>query len=187
MEEVEMTETEKAELLRIARQTVAGQFQGGGDPATGDMEGLQREGGAFVTLHKGGELRGCIGNFFSDKPLHKTVAEMALSAAFKDPRFSALREDELDEVDFEISVLSPLRQIENVEEIEVGRHGIFITKGTSRGVLLPQVASEHGWDRETFLAHTCMKAGLPPDEWRHGAKIEVFSAQVFGEKDKQVT
>ncbi|MBE9537029.1 MAG: AmmeMemoRadiSam system protein A [Proteobacteria bacterium] len=182
MEEIKLTETEKIELLRIARQIVAGQFQGGSRAISTDMDGLQREGGAFVTLHKKGELRGCIGNFFSDKPLYKTVAEMALSAAFKDPRFSPLRENELDELDFEISVLSPLRQIEDAGEIEVGRHGIFITKGAKRGVLLPQVAREYGWDRETFLEHTCMKAGLPSDEWRHGAKIEVFSAQVFGEK-----
>ena len=184
MEEIELTGPEKAELLRIARQTVAGQFQDEGGAISTEMVGLQREGGAFVTLHKKGELRGCIGNFFSDKPLYKTIAEMALSAAFKDPRFSALREDELDEVDFEISVLSPLRQIEDIAEIEVGRHGIFITKGARRGVLLPQVAREYGWDRETFLAHTCMKAGLPSDEWRHGVKIEVFFAQVFGEKNK---
>lgn len=184
MEELELTGAERTELLRIARHIVAGQFQSSAGSTSTDMDGLQREGGAFVTLHKKGGLRGCIGNFFSDKPLYRTVAEMALSAAFKDPRFSPLREDELDGIDFEISVLSPLRQIDDVAEIEVGRHGIFITKGASRGVLLPQVASEHGWNRETFLAHTCMKAGLPSDEWRHDAKIEVFSAQVFGEKDK---
>lgn len=187
MEELELTEAERTELLLIARQIVAGQFQSSAGSTSTDMDGLQREGGAFVTLHKKGELRGCIGNFFSDKPLYKTVAEMALSAAFKDPRFSPLTRDELDEVDFEISVLSPLRHIDDVEEIEVGRHGIFITKGAMRGVLLPQVATEQKWDRETFLAHTCMKAGLPSDEWRHGAKIEVFSAQVFGEKDNKLT
>jgi hypothetical protein len=183
LEEIKLTENEKGELLRIARQVVAGQFQGGVESISTEMDGLKREGGAFVTLHKKGELRGCIGSFFSDKPLYKTVAEMALSAAFKDPRFSPLRKEELAEVDFEISVLSPLRQIEDVSEIEVGRHGIFITKGAKRGVLLPQVARENGWDRETFLSHTCLKAGLPPEEWRYGAKIEVFFAQVFGEKE----
>jgi len=184
MEEIKLTEAEKAELLRIARKTVAGKFKGEAGPISTEMEGLQREGGAFVSLHKKGELRGCIGTFSSDRHLYRTVAEMALSAAFKDPRFSPLRGDELDEVDFEISVLSPLRHIDDAGEIEVGRHGIFITKGAMRGVLLPQVATEHGWNRETFLAHTCIKAGLPSDEWRHGAKIEVFSAQVFGEKSE---
>jgi len=107
-----------------------------------------------------------------------------LSASLNDPRFPPLTEEELRDIDIEISVLSPLKEIQDVSEIEVGRHGIYITRGYQSGVLLPQVATEYGWDRETFLQHTCQKAGLPPDAWKQeGTKIEIFDAQVFGEKD----
>ena len=128
-------------------------------------------------------LRGCIGSFTGSGPLVDTVREMAVSASTRDPRFPPLSEAELGEVDLEISVLSPLRPVSDPNEIEVGRHGIFITRGFHSGVLLPQVASEYGWDRETFLEHTCAKAGLPADAWRDAdTRIEVFEAQVFGEK-----
>jgi len=182
MEEKELTEEEKRDLLAIARKAVTNKLKGKEESLYSKLSGLQSEGGAFVTIHKKGDLRGCIGMFESNLPLYKTIANMATSAAFKDPRFSPLKEEELEAIDFEISVLSPLREIENMEEIEVGKHGIYVTKGFSRGVLLPQVAIEHGWDRETFLSHTCMKAGLPRDEWKRGVKMEVFSAQIFREK-----
>ena len=140
--------------------------------------------GAFVSLHKQGGLRGCIGTFIGLRPLVNTVQEMAISASLNDPRFPPVSEDELKEIDIEISVLSPLREIKDLSEIEVGRHGIYITRGYLSGVLLPQVATEYAWDRDTFLQHTCQKAGLPPDAWKQeGTKIEIFSAQVFGEKD----
>ncbi|MBU1742883.1 MAG: AmmeMemoRadiSam system protein A, partial [Proteobacteria bacterium] len=128
--------------------------------------------------------RGCIGNFQGSGTLAETVQDMARAAAFEDPRFPPLSGDELAEVDLEISVLTPLRRIEDPSLIEVGRHGVYLIQGSCRGVLLPQVAVEWGWDRDTFLDQTCVKAGLGPGCWRDpGAEIYVFSAQVFGEKD----
>ncbi len=185
MEEKELSSEEKKELLRIAREAVTSCFRGGKVEPRRDLEGLRERRGVFVTIHKRGALRGCIGVFTSDKPLYETTAEMAVSAAFRDPRFPPLGAGELDEVDFEISVLSPLREIDDIAEIEIGKHGIYITRGLNRGVLLPQVATEYGWNVETFLEQTCLKAGLPPDAWKKGAKIEIFSAQVFGEKEDE--
>ena len=182
MEAELLSDEARQELLNIARSSVISLLEGKKANVSTPYVALERERGAFVTLHRRGELRGCIGIFESNKPLFETVSEMAGSAAFNDPRFSPVEADEMDEIDFEISVLSPLREIKDVSEIEVGTHGIHITKGANRGVLLPQVATEQGWDLETFLAQTCLKAGLPADEWRRGVKIEIFSAEVFGEK-----
>lgn len=139
--------------------------------------------GAFVTLHKHGDLRGCIGTFRNDKKLYEVVSDMAVQAALYDPRFSPVNEDELKDIDIEISVLTPMERIENFEDIVVGRDGLYVKKGFYSGVLLPQVATEHGWDRYQFLSYTCMKAGLPADTWKKD-KIEVyrFSAIVFNEK-----
>jgi uncharacterized protein len=137
--------------------------------------------GCFVTIKQQGALRGCIGNFISDKPLHQLVQEMAVSAAIHDPRFYPMKEEDLANFDLEISVLSPLAKITSPEEVEVGRHGLYLEKNFSRGVLLPQVAQEHGWDRETFLNKTALKAGLKQDDWKEGADIYVFTAEVFGE------
>jgi len=184
MEEESLNEIEKKELLSIARLAVMSRLEGKKEQLSTDLAGLKIHGGAFVTIHKRGELRGCIGLFESARPLFETVADMAQSAAFRDPRFSPLSPDEAGDIDFEISVLSPLREIGDVSEIKLGIHGIYITKGYNRGVLLPQVAAEQGWDRDTFLAHTCLKAGLPEDAWREGAKIEIFSAQVFGDLEE---
>ncbi len=183
MEETKLTTEEKKELMAIARKSVAKKLEGRDFNPSSDLEGLQQKAGAFVTIHKEGALRGCIGNFISNAPLYQTVSEMALSAAFKDPRFTPLKIKELNKIDFEISVLSPLREITDISEIEVGKHGIYITKDYDRGVLLPQVATEYGWDRETFLSHTCTKAGLAENEWKKDVKIEIFSAQIFGEKE----
>lgn len=183
MEEQKLTKKERQELLNIARNSVSSHLGAADTKIFTALDGLQRKGGVFVTIHKHGDLRGCIGIFASERPLYITVAEMATSAAFKDPRFSPLLDDELEEIDFEISVLSPLREISDTKEIEIGKHGIYITKGASRGVLLPQVAIEQGWDLETFLSHTCIKAGLPMDEWQRDIKIEIFSAQIFSEKE----
>jgi uncharacterized protein len=176
---------EKKTLLAVARQTILDHLQKGKiekvKPAT---EALAQQGGAFVSLHQHGTLRGCIGTFVSKHPIVVTVQEMAVSASQHDPRFDAVCADELGTIDIEISVLSPLRPIQDVAEIEVGKHGIYITRGYHSGVLLPQVATEYGWDRETFLDHTCVKAGLKPGAWREpGTRIEIFDAQVFGEKD----
>jgi hypothetical protein len=135
--------------------------------------------GCFVTIKTNGELRGCIGNFTSDKPLYLLVEDMAVSAATKDPRFYPMRKDDLGNFDLEISVLSPLRKIDSIEDIQVGIHGLYLEKNFTRGVLLPQVAVEYGWDRETFLAKTSIKAGMKADDWKEGADIYIFSAEVF--------
>lgn len=148
---------------------------------------LMRPAGVFVTLHvrRPGhplELRGCIGTFEASAPLVNNVSQMAIAAATRDPRFPPVSVAELDQIVIEISVLSPRRRV-RPEQIEVGRHGIYITRGAQRGVLLPQVAVEHGWDAATFLDHTCLKAGLPPGSWREdpSVEIEVFSAEILSE------
>ena len=179
----ELTRQEQELLLRIARKSIEAGFSGGDMPHF-DIESstLKRKMGAFVTLKKRGQLRGCIGLIEGRKPLHETVEEMAQAAAFKDTRFRQVTEDELDGLDIEISALTPLRQIENVNEIEVGRHGIYIVRGYHSGLLLPQVATEYNWDSDTFLSQTCVKAGLPENAWKDtDTKIFIFSASVFGE------
>jgi AmmeMemoRadiSam system protein A len=139
--------------------------------------------GAFVTIHRRGDLRGCLGRLDVQAPLSVTVAELAAVVSDSDPRFEPVQPSELEELDLEISVLTPERRVASVDEIEVGRHGLFVEQGRRRGLLLPQVATEHGFDRRTFLEQTCLKAGLPRDAWQRGATVLVFEAQVFGEKD----
>jgi len=140
--------------------------------------------GCFVTIKRHGALRGCIGNFSTDKPLYLLVQEMAASAATKDPRFYPMKEEDLAEFELEISVLSPLNKISTPEEVVVGKHGLYLEKNFSRGVLLPQVAVEHGWDRETFLNQTALKAGLKKEDWKEGADIYLFTADVFCEPNR---
>ena len=178
-----LNKDEKKKLLKIARDTVYEYVKTKKryKPASITEEKLLTKNGAFVTIKEKGELRGCIGNFVSDKPLYETIIDMAISAATQDPRFPPIVEKELDKLELEISVLSPLRKISDVNEIEVGKHGIYIIKGYNRGVLLPQVATEYGWDRLTFLEQTCRKAGLGKNEWKEGADIMIFDAQVFSE------
>lgn len=179
----ELTEQDKELLLRIARKSIESGFSGGERPRFKvESTTLEKKMGAFVTLKKQGRLRGCIGFIEGKKPLYETVEEMAQAAAFKDPRFRPVKKDELEDLDIEISALTPLRQIEDVSEIEVGRHGIYIVKGFHSGLLLPQVATEYNWDRDTFLRETCAKADLPLDAWKDkDTKIYIFSASVFGE------
>ena len=110
------------------------------------------------------------------------MAQLAASVSDSDPRFAPVRPGELDAIDVEISVLTPEREVTSIAEVEVGRHGLIVEQGGRRGLLLPQVATEYGWDAETFVSHTCLKAGLPSDAWRHGARMLVFEAQVFGER-----
>jgi len=139
--------------------------------------------GAFVTLEIRGKLRGCIGYIASSKPLIETVAEAAEASAFHDTRFPPLRREELETVTIEISVLSPLNRIDSVEEIRVGEHGVLVRRGFQSGLLLPQVATEYGWNRKTFLENACRKAGLPCGCWRDSeTRIEVFSAFVFNDR-----
>lgn len=177
-----LTKKEQRELLKIARNTVVDYVTNKKVPAVASiLPGLNLHSGCFVTIKQKGELRGCIGNFVSDQPLYLLVQEMAVSAATRDPRFYPMKVDDLADFTLDISVLSPLKKAASVDEIKVGVHGIYIVKGSYRGVLLPQVATEYGWDRESFLRHTCIKAGLPEDAWQGECEIYIFSAQVFGE------
>lgn len=181
--ERELNTHEQQVLLAIARQAIIHGVKTGQEYVEPREEKvLNQRNGCFVTIKQNGQLRGCIGNFQSELPLFKEVAQMAQASAAKDPRFYPLKDNDLDNFTLEISVLSPLQKIETIEEIEVGRHGIYIEKSFYRGVLLPQVALEHSWDRLTFLKQTCIKAGLPTDAWQaEDADIYIFSAQVFGE------
>ena len=181
----ELDALERRSLLRAAREAIAAQLAGRKavlPPPTGGLRGAR---GAFVTLRRAadGELRGCVGHMEADEPLLETVADMAVAAATRDARFESVTASELASLRIEISVLSPLAPIRPAA-VEVGRHGLLLRYGDRRGVLLPQVPAEHGWDREAFLAHTCQKAGLPGDTWRRpGVELLGFTASVFGEDE----
>lgn len=176
---------QKRVLLNIARNAIRAFLENRPLPKIAGIqdEVLKRPCGAFVTLNKSGQLRGCIGSLHAERPLYLTIQEMAIEAAFHDPRFPPLSKVEFPLVEIEISVLSPLRRIKDPEEIEVGRDGIYLVMGFNRGVLLPQVAMEYNWDKYTFLDHTCLKAGLPPGCWKKEAEVYTFEAEVFSEKD----
>lgn len=175
-----LNEADQQRLLQLAREALEESVREFELKDVEDPGGaLGEECGAFVTLWKGGRLRGCIGYIEARKPLYQTVRECALSAALRDPRFDPVNPEELPVLRLEISVLSPLFDI-SPDQVEMGRHGLMVSRGVQRGVLLPQVAVEWKWDRERFLEETCMKAGLPPDAWRHGARIQAFTAQAFG-------
>jgi len=178
----ELTEAERQALLRAARASIAAHFQGRRPELPPPTEALAEHRGAFVTLHGGdGDLRGCVGLMRSDRSLLETVSRMAVVAATEDSRFEPVAEAELSTLSIEVSALSPLEPI-RPEEVEVGRHGLQIGLGGRRGVLLPQVPGEHGWDRESFLVHTCRKAGLPDDAWQKpGVELLAFTADVFHE------
>ena len=138
--------------------------------------------GAFTTLYYRGDLRGCVGYVFPVTSLYLTVAESARGAAFDDSRFPPVTRDQAPELRVSLSVLSPLYPLQP-EQVEIGRHGLLISRGYSRGLLLPQVPLEHGWDRISFLEQTCRKAGLPPNAWQTGAKLEAFTAEVFADPE----
>jgi uncharacterized protein len=179
---VPLSESQKLALIEIARTAVAVHVGRGGAAAAAILD-LPTASGAFVTLKRNGQLRGCIGTLECRQSLAEEVARCAISAAGQDPRFQPVRASELDDLTVEISVLGPLEQIDpaDPDAVVVGRHGLVVEQGWRRGLLLPQVAPEWGWDRLEFLAHTCRKAGLPPDAWRHGALVYRFEAEVFGE------
>jgi len=181
-----LSKQQQKRLLEIARQTVETYVKTGKAPEfINEYPALEEHLGVFVTLRKDGELRGCIGLFGSDMPLYKVVAEMAISAAAKDSRFYPVTQDELEDLEYEISVLSPLKKVSSWKDIEIGKHGVEIVKGLNRGVFLPQVATENNWDLDTFMSVLCtQKAGLPSDCWKDPeTEIYVFTAQVFGEED----
>lgn len=176
-----LSEHDKDTLRHIAKTVIQSKARGKPAPEfTVDSPILKEKRGAFVTINKGGQLRGCIGYIQPYKPLYQTIEEMAIQAAFHDPRFGPVTEKELPDLEVEISVLTPMKRIKAVEEIEVGKHGILIERGFHSGLLLPQVATEYGWDRKTFLGHTCLKAGLPQDAWKgKDTVISIFSADIF--------
>ena len=183
MSSAPLSEREKRRLLCLARDTIA-EWLGREVPTRDDHDLPASPGGAFVSLHRRGVLRGCIGTFAADQPVVDTVRDMAIAAASSDPRFEPLTDRELDGLDIEISVLSPRHRVSDVDQIQVGVHGLSIQRDHHRGVLLPQVATRQGWDVSTFLAETCRKAGLPPDAWKDpSTRIEAFTAEVFAEDD----
>ncbi|OGC96089.1 MAG: AMMECR1 domain-containing protein [candidate division Zixibacteria bacterium RBG_16_53_22] len=185
-----LTDADKLSLLSLARKSIETYL--GGDEldlsAIKGSEALNQPLGAFVTLHKKGELRGCIGTFHPGGPLYQVVAQMARQAAFSDYRFQPVTNGELDTLDIEISVLTPMKRIYDPKAVAVGRDGLYIKRGISAGVLLPQVPVEQGWDRIEFLDHTCLKAGLPPGAWKEkNTELYVFQAEVFGERSQQTS
>lgn len=181
-----LSAADQERLFQVARENLKAHLAGQPPPALKNPpRHLMEARGVFVTLHRKGQLRGCIGYLEAVKPLLLAVQEMAVAAAFQDPRFPPVGPEELADLELEISVLTPMRQIKKVEEIQVGKHGLYMVRGMYRGLLLPQVATEHHWDRLTFLEQTCVKAGLPPDAWKdEAAQIYVFSAQIFSEPPK---
>lgn len=175
-----LTEEEKRTLHQIARTAIEKKLDRETAVPEAATETLREKRGAFVSLHTHGQLRGCIGYVHGIKPLAQTINDMAIAAAFQDPRFPPLKKDELSDLDIEISVLTPMKKISDISEIEVGKHGLMMIKGGCSGLLLPQVATQYHWDRTTFLAQTCNKAGLPSNAWQdRDTEIYIFSAEVF--------
>ncbi|MFQ5638810.1 MAG: AmmeMemoRadiSam system protein A [bacterium] len=178
-----LTKNERENVLKLARKTIEAKLHGLSSPEIDKTTSLlNKDGGAFVTLTKNKSLRGCIGLIHSERPLHFTIQEVAEAAAFRDPRFPPLAQDELQDTSIEISILSPMRKITSLKKIKVKRHGVFVKKGPAHGLLLPQVAVQNHWNRETFLEHVCIKAGLEKNAWKDpDTEIMIFDAQVFKE------
>jgi AmmeMemoRadiSam system protein A len=178
------TQAQKRALVEIARTAVVDVTTGQGtrSDVMVDADAFPEASGAFVTLKREGRLRGCIGTLNCRRPLAEEIARVAVSAAREDPRFEPLRVSELDDLDVEVSILGPLETIDPFDEhaFEIGSHGLVVEQGRRRGLLLPQVATEWGWNREMFLSQACVKAGLAPDAWRRGAKVYRFAGEVFG-------
>jgi AmmeMemoRadiSam system protein A len=178
-----LDEAQKRLLLQCARETIAAALERRAAVYPPGLAALAEPCGAFVTLKKRGQLRGCVGHVTADQPLAETVKDAATASAFEDPRFPALSAQEWPAVKLEISVLSPLQQVTDTTLVVPGVHGVKVRRGPCAGLLLPQVAPEQGWDRETLLSRTCTKAGLPSDAWKDPAtRIEIFTAIVFGEE-----
>jgi uncharacterized protein len=175
---------ERGALLGIARAAIRARLGLGPQPALPETGALGERRGAFVTLRRGGELRGCIGRFDPEGSLARTVADMAVAAASEDPRFPPVDATEVDDLDIHVSALGPRVPLPDPAAVRVGVHGLVVRRGWHRGVLLPVVAVEHGWDAPTFLKHACLKAGLPADAWRDPATaLETFEAEEFGDPE----
>lgn len=180
-----MTEKEKNYLLNLARKSIKEYLLRSEKyiPPEPNFNFVKKERAVFVTLHKDGQLRGCIGHMHAQMPLYLAVAEMAVSAAFQDPRFPKLQKNELPQIEIEISVLSPMQRIQDYEQIRIGKDGVWVKKGFQSGVYLPQVAEETGWDREQFLESLCAhKAGLPKDAYKDpDIELYIFQVEKFSE------
>jgi AmmeMemoRadiSam system protein A len=180
-----LADVQKTALLRLARDAIAAHLRG--DPETAisleEFAELQNvHAGVFISLHRGDELRGCIGNLEHLKPLPESVQAMAVAAACHDPRFEPLRPEELAHTRIEISVISPLQTLAALDELRVGTHGLMVRLGKRHGLLLPQVAAHRNWDAQTFLRHVCRKANLAEDAWQNPkAELFYFSAEVFSD------
>ncbi|HEY1464101.1 MAG TPA: AmmeMemoRadiSam system protein A [Terriglobales bacterium] len=177
----EFTEDERRFLLHLAHQSIDHALDGRSFTPNVPGDHLAEQRGAFCTLYVNQQLRGCVGYIFPVTPLFQTVAETARAAAFDDPRFSALTRPEALGLKISLSILSPLFPVEP-EQVEVGVHGLLVNFLGRRGLLLPQVPTEHNWERQTFIEQTCIKAGLPSDACKRGAKLEAFTAEIFGEE-----
>jgi len=178
-----LTLEDRRALIHIARTAIASALEGKKlVPIKQGSDALQQRSGVFVTLKIGSELRGCIGYVEPLFPLAQATQDVAVKAAMEDPRFDSLSREEFEKIQIEISVLSPITELKDIDTIEIGNHGLVIELGNRRGLLLPQVAEEYGWDRKQFLSQTSIKAGLPSDAWkRKEAKLSSFSVEKFDE------
>jgi AmmeMemoRadiSam system protein A len=177
----EFSSEERQLLLRLAHDAICSELEGRTISLDAPTPHLDEPRGNFTSLYLRGELRGCVGYVIPTTSLYRSVAETARAAAFDDNRFSPVTKDEASHLEIELSILSPPQPI-SPEAIEIGHHGLLISQHGRRGLLLPQVAVEHKWDRTTFLEQTCRKAHLPPDSWQKGATVQAFSAEIFGDK-----
>jgi AmmeMemoRadiSam system protein A len=177
-----ITPEARAALLALARRALEARVRGEALPRPPEGGTFDLPRGAFVTIHRRGALRGCLGRL-EPQPLSETVVHLAAVVSDSDSRFEPVHPGELEEIDVEISVLTPEREIDSIDAIEIGRHGLIVEQGYRRGLLLPQVPVEHGWSVITFVEHTCLKAGLSRDAWKEGARLLVFEAEVFGEEE----
>jgi AmmeMemoRadiSam system protein A len=184
VESGEFSQEERALLLRLAHEAIQSALEEREIPLDAPSAHLAQARGVFTSLYLHAELRGCVGYVLPVCPLYRAVAETARAAAFDDTRFYPVTEEEAPLLKIELSILSP-PQVIAPDAVEVGRHGLLISLGGRRGLLLPQVPVEHNWDRLTFLEQTCRKAGLPLNAWRKGATIEAFMAEVFGEEHRR--
>jgi AmmeMemoRadiSam system protein A len=176
----EFSPDERALLLGLAHDSVVSALEKHEIPLDPPSAHLSEPRGVFTSLYLRGELRGCVGFVLPKESVWRAVVETARAAAFEDTRFYPVTLPEAQALEIELSILSPPQTI-SPDAIEIGRHGLLITMGAHRGLLLPQVPVEHHWDRVTFLEQTCRKAGLPLDAWKHGATIEAFTAEIFGD------
>jgi AmmeMemoRadiSam system protein A len=181
VEQGEFSHQERTLLLQVAHDSILSALENREISVDPPTPHLAEPRGAFTSLYLNGELRGCVGYILPVNSVYRAVIDTARAAAFEDTRFYPVTMEEARHLEIELSILTPPRPI-SAEAVEVGRHGLLIGMVGQRGLLLPQVPTERNWDRITFLEQTCRKAGLPPDAWKHGATIEAFTAEVFGEK-----